>query len=85
MPNGDPVAWTKLVKDVGFPIVVSILLMGALFGWIPTPLLTEHRELVSVVHKQVNDNETNTFLLRQICWAVNKEDKHKCFQDGPSR
>ena len=50
----------RLIRDVGFPIVLSLLLVFALLGWLPSTLSGEHAAL----KRQGYDV---TYLLEIIC------------------
>ena len=83
--NVDPTVLSKVVRDVGFPVFAAILLFAAVFGWIPTPMLTEHRILIKQSTIHMRDDAIKTYLLRQICQnlAVDKGEARKCLADGP--
>lgn len=84
MPNGNPIEWGKLIQTVGFPIAVAMILLATFFGWLPSPMLTEHKHLVDILGAHTREDGTRTFLLRQICQNVstNKDDARKCLQDS---
>ena len=84
MPNGLPTDWAKLVSTIGFPAVVALLLLAALFGWIPSPSLTSSRAIEATLKSHTRDDGTRTYLLRRICQhsATTKEEAWKCLQDS---
>jgi len=80
MSNGTPLEWGKLIKENGFSTVVALILLGALLGWIPSPL----QRLEAKLSTHSATDGTRTYLLRQICQnlAIDKEVGRKCLQDS---
>lgn len=82
--NGSPVEVSKIVRDIGFPAVVALILLAAMMGWAPSPMLNSHVRIETMLANHARDDGTRTFLLRRICQngAISKEDQIKCLQDS---
>ena len=65
--------WIKLFLQVGFPSAVAILLLGALMGWMPSPLMQK----LSAIEYQGWQMGTT---LRAICYSLQptKDEKWRC-------
>jgi hypothetical protein len=76
MANGDSVPiplWMRVFLQVGFPTGVAILLLAALLGWMPSPMITTLNRLEYQAWYQ-------GVLLRQICYRLSDklEDRRSC-------
>lgn len=64
--------WVKLFLQVGFPTALAILLVAALLGWMPSPLMSR---LASLEYQ----GWQNGAVLRAICQnMVKSEEKYRC-------
>lgn len=62
----------RLIIRVGFPTTVSGLLLAALLGWIPSPLLTKLESIEYQIWQ-------NTILIRTICYnTIGNANKINC-------
>lgn len=65
--------WLKLFIQVGFPTAIAMLLLGALLGWMPSPLM----EKLAVLEYQGWQTSTT---LRAICYSLQptKAERWRC-------
>jgi hypothetical protein len=65
--------WIKLFLQLGFPTAVAILLLGALLGWLPSPLMQRLSNLEYLGWQ-------NSAVLRAICYnlAGTAGEKYRC-------
>lgn len=63
----------KLALEVGFQPIVAVLLLAALMGWVPSPLMTAISELKY-------QGWQNGVVLRALCnnLAINETQKWRC-------
>jgi hypothetical protein len=62
--------WIRLFLQVGFPTAVAILLLGALLGWLPSPLMDRIGNLEYLGWQ-------NSAVLRAICYNIATTDREK--------
>ena len=71
MSEHDP-WWVRLFIQVGFPTALAILLVAALLGWMPSPIMQTLSRLEYNAWQQ-------TMILRSICYNVDgKETRASC-------
>lgn len=64
--------WSKLFVQVGFPTALAILLVAALLGWMPSPIMQTLSRLEYIAWQQAS-------LMRAMCNAqVPSEQRYKC-------
>lgn len=55
--------WVKMILQLGFPTSVACLLLAALLGWLPSPMMTTLNRLEYQAWQQ-------TMLMRVICYSM---------------
>ena len=68
---GSSLTWA--IAQVGFPIVVALLLLGALLGVIPSTFT----DLARTLRAHASGDLERIGLLRQICYNTARTDKQK--------
>lgn len=68
--NNDSPWWIKFFVQVGFPSAIAVVLIAALLGWMPSPIMQALSRLES-------NSYTQTMLMRSICYAQ-VVDKRSC-------
>ena len=65
--------WVRLFIHLGFPTAVAILLLGALLGWLPSPLMNRIQNLEYLGWQ-------NSAVLRAICHnlAATAAERYRC-------
>jgi hypothetical protein len=58
---------TKFIKDLGFPVAVALMLLLALMGWLPSPILTNIEEQTKALKRHMGRDVTRDILLWNIC------------------
>ena len=60
----DPIEW---VKTLGFPMAVALMLLAALMGWLPSPILQNIETQTKALNRHVVKDIHRDILLYQIC------------------
>jgi hypothetical protein len=59
-------SWARLFLHVGFPSAVAIMLLAALFGWIPSPMMQTMGRMEYQAWQQSR-------ILRAICYRLSTD------------
>jgi hypothetical protein len=69
--NPGEIWWVKLFIQVGFPTALAILLVAALLGWMPSPIM-------QTLSRLEYNSWQQTSILREICYNTDGKTGRNC-------